>query len=149
MNFFLLKHTGRGPGAENNYRGNIVERHHAQKKDKPSGTAVDNSKHPGIDFGGKVEVASVREGDTVGMHLVMFDSTNDNHPLYARRQVAPGLCRGRCPRRRMAQRKTGFTSSLKLWTAIACDIRAGIDSCKRWRKLDRVIGAKAWRCGGV
>jgi 4-hydroxy-tetrahydrodipicolinate reductase len=54
-----------------------VERHHVHKKDQPSGTAVKLKNILEAGTGAHVEVASVREGETVGMHLVMFDSADD------------------------------------------------------------------------
>src|SRR5260370_16242093 len=40
MNFFFKAVAAIAPILKSNYRGNIVERHHVHKKDKPSGTAV-------------------------------------------------------------------------------------------------------------
>lgn len=77
MNFFFKAVQAIAPIMKSDYRGNIVERHHVHKKDKPSGTAVTLQKILEAGSGQKVEVASVREGETVGMHLVMLDSAND------------------------------------------------------------------------
>jgi 4-hydroxy-tetrahydrodipicolinate reductase len=48
--------------------------------------------------GEKVEVASVREGETVGMHLLMLDSANDTilftHDAKSRVGFAEGAVRG-------------------------------------------------------
>src|SRR5258708_33583979 len=74
MNFFFKSIQAIAPALKNGYRASIVERHHVHKKDKPSGTAVTLQKILESGSGQKVEIASVREGDTVGMHLVMFDS---------------------------------------------------------------------------
>jgi 4-hydroxy-tetrahydrodipicolinate reductase len=98
MNFFFKAIQAMAPALKNGYRASIVERHHAQKKDKPSGTAVTLQKILESGSGQKVEVASVREGDTVGMHLVMLDSPNDaillTHDAKSRRGFAEGAIRG-------------------------------------------------------
>lgn len=65
------------PAMSKGYRANIVEKHHAQKKDKPSGTAATIKKILESGNDSKVEIASLREGDTVGMHMVVLDSPND------------------------------------------------------------------------
>lgn len=98
MNFFFKAVQAIAPILKNNYRGNIVERHHEQKKDKPSGTALILQKILETGSGQKVEIASVREGDTVGMHLVMLDSANDTilmtHDAKSRLGFAEGAVRG-------------------------------------------------------
>jgi 4-hydroxy-tetrahydrodipicolinate reductase len=97
MNFFFKAVQAMAPILKSNYRGNIVERHHVHKKDKPSGTAVTLQKILESGSGAKVEVASVREGDTVGMHLVMLDSANDTilltHDAKSRLGFAEGAVR--------------------------------------------------------
>jgi 4-hydroxy-tetrahydrodipicolinate reductase len=97
MNFFFKAVQAMAPILKSNYRGNIVERHHVHKKDKPSGTAVTLQKILESGSGAKVEVASVREGETVGMHLVMLDSANDTilltHDAKSRLGYAEGAVR--------------------------------------------------------
>jgi 4-hydroxy-tetrahydrodipicolinate reductase len=97
MNFFFKAVQAMAPILKSNYRGNIVERHHVHKKDKPSGTAVTLQKILESGSGAKVEVASVREGETVGMHLVMLDSANDTilltHDAKSRLGFAEGAIR--------------------------------------------------------
>jgi 4-hydroxy-tetrahydrodipicolinate reductase len=108
MNFFFKAVQAIAPILKNNYRGNLVERHHLHKKDKPSGTAVTLQKILENATGQKVEIASVREGDTVGMHLVMLDSANDTilltHDAKSRMGFAEGAVRGA----EWLKGKTGF-----------------------------------------
>ncbi len=79
------------------YAGSIMERHHAQKKDKPSGTAVVLQNIIAEAAGEKLEITSIREGDTVGMHVVLLDSGNDtillSHDAKSRRGFAEGAIR--------------------------------------------------------
>jgi 4-hydroxy-tetrahydrodipicolinate reductase len=108
MNFFFKAVQAIAPILKNNYHGNIVERHHVHKKDKPSGTAVTVQKILESVSGQKVEIASVREGDTVGMHMVMLDSANDTilmtHDAKSRIGFAEGAVRGA----EWIKGKTGF-----------------------------------------
>jgi len=108
MNLFFKAVQAIAPILKNNYRGNIVERHHVHKKDKPSGTAVTLQKILESAAGQKVEIASVREGDTVGMHMVMLDSANDTilmtHDAKSRIGFAEGAVRGA----EWLKGKTGF-----------------------------------------
>jgi 4-hydroxy-tetrahydrodipicolinate reductase len=97
MNFFFKAVQAVAPILKHNYRGSIVERHHIYKKDKPSGTAVTLKKILESGSGEKVEIASVREGETVGMHLLMLDSANDTilftHDAKSRLGFAEGAVR--------------------------------------------------------
>jgi 4-hydroxy-tetrahydrodipicolinate reductase len=108
MNFFFKAVQAVAPILKHNYRGSIVERHHVHKKDKPSGTAVTLQKILESGSGEKVEIASVREGDTVGMHLLMIDSANDTilftHDAKSRMGFAEGAVRAA----EWIKGKTGF-----------------------------------------
>jgi 4-hydroxy-tetrahydrodipicolinate reductase len=82
---------------QHQYQGHIFERHHTQKKDAPSGTAVILQKIIRDDSGTEVEITSFREGDVVGMHEVVLDSPNDTiylcHDSKSRRGFAEGAVR--------------------------------------------------------
>jgi 4-hydroxy-tetrahydrodipicolinate reductase len=79
------------------YLGLIFERHHAKKKDAPSGTAAALQKIVGEVSNREVEIISFREGDVVGMHELMLDSPNDTiylcHDAKSRRGFAEGAVR--------------------------------------------------------
>ncbi len=63
----------------NEYEISILEAHHEQKKDAPSGTAkemagiVKSVKGPDTD----VAISSIREGEIVGEHTITFESEED------------------------------------------------------------------------
>src|SRR5215472_14060230 len=80
------------------YLGQIFERHHAQKKDAPSGTAVVLQNILKQASGTELEITSFREGDVVGMHEIVFDSANDRiylcHDAKSRRGFAEGAVLG-------------------------------------------------------
>jgi len=83
------------------YSGQIFERHHARKKDAPSGTAIVIqrviSEASGADEGKDLEITSFREGDVVGMHEVVLNSTADRiylcHDAKSRQGFADGAVR--------------------------------------------------------
>ncbi len=79
------------------YFGQIFERHHTQKKDAPSGTALAVRKVIQEASQSELEIISFREGDVVGMHEVVYDSPNDTlylcHDAKSRRGYAEGAVR--------------------------------------------------------
>ena len=94
--FFDLVQTST-PALQHKYLPHIYERHHAQKKDAPSGTAVtiQNLLQKNSDM--EIEVTSFREGEVVGMHEVVLDSAHDTiylcHDAKSRRGFAEGAVR--------------------------------------------------------
>ncbi len=96
--FFEIAATA-GAALKYDYSGQIFERHHATKKDAPSGTAITLQKIV-REAGGndkEIEIVSFREGDAVGMHEITFDSPNDRiylcHDAKSRRGFAEGAVR--------------------------------------------------------
>jgi 4-hydroxy-tetrahydrodipicolinate reductase len=108
MNFFFKAVQAIAPVLKHDYRGSIVERHHVHKKDKPSGTAVTIQRLLESGSGEKVEVASVREGETVGMHLVMLDSANDTILFTHDAKSRVGFAEGAVRAAEWIKGKTGF-----------------------------------------
>lgn len=78
------------------YSGQIFERHHVQKKDAPSGTAIEMQRIVQEATGrtDPVEITSFREGEVVGLHELVFESSNDRiylcHDAKSRRAFAEG-----------------------------------------------------------
>jgi 4-hydroxy-tetrahydrodipicolinate reductase len=85
------------PAIHHRYSGRIYERHHAQKKDAPSGTAATMQNILQADKKTEIEITSFREGDVVGMHELVFDSPVDSiylcHDAKSRRGFAQGAVR--------------------------------------------------------
>ena len=79
------------------YAASIMERHHIHKKDAPSGTAAVMKRIVEEGRDAKVEITSLREGETVGMHVLMLDSAADSilltHDAKNRRGFAEGAVR--------------------------------------------------------
>jgi 4-hydroxy-tetrahydrodipicolinate reductase len=86
------------PAIQQGYLPHIYERHHAQKKDAPSGTAASMQKVLQEKTDTEVEITSFREGDVIGMHELVLDSGNDTiylcHDAKSRRGFAEGAVRG-------------------------------------------------------
>ena len=97
------------------YSGQIFERHHAQKKDAPSGTAITIQKIVRECGGQELEIVSFREGDVVGMHEVIFNSASDRiylcHDAKSRCGFAEGAVRGA----EWLAGKTGFYEFRNVW----------------------------------
>src|SRR5271157_1228213 len=117
VNLFFEVARAAGAALEHEYSGQIFERHHAQKKDAPSGTAITLQKIL-REAGGQekeVEIVSFREGDVVGMHEVVLDSPNDRiylcHDAKSRRGFAEGAVRAA----EWLAGKKGFFEFREIW----------------------------------
>jgi 4-hydroxy-tetrahydrodipicolinate reductase len=99
VNLFLDVARAAAAALRHDYSGQIFERHHAQKKDAPSGTAIalqqlirESSGQPE-----GLEITSFREGDVVGLHEVVLESPADRiylcHDAKSRRGFAEGAVR--------------------------------------------------------
>jgi 4-hydroxy-tetrahydrodipicolinate reductase len=108
VNLFFKAIRAMAPAMSKGYRASIVEKHHAQKKDKPSGTAARIQKilDPGTEH--KVEITSLREGDTVGMHLVALDSASDTILLTHDAKSRLGFAEGAVRAAEWIKGKSGF-----------------------------------------
>jgi len=101
VNLFLEVARAAAAALRHDYSGQIFERHHAQKKDAPSGTAmaiqrvIQDASGKSADQG--LEITSFREGDVVGMHEVVLESAADRiylcHDAKSRRGFAEGAVR--------------------------------------------------------
>jgi 4-hydroxy-tetrahydrodipicolinate reductase len=114
--FFEIAATA-GAALKYDYSGQIFERHHATKKDAPSGTAITLQKIV-REAGGndqEIEIVSFREGDVVGLHEITFDSPNDRiylcHDAKSRRGFAEGAVRAA----EWLAGKTGFYEFRNVW----------------------------------
>ena len=117
VNLFLEAARSTASALKRGYSGQIFERHHAHKKDAPSGTAiaiqqivqqVSGQQEP-------VEITSFREGDVVGLHELIFESSNDRiylcHDAKTRRAFAEGAVLGA----EWLSGKTGFFDFRDIW----------------------------------
>ncbi len=108
MNFFFKALRAAAPALREGYRSNIVEKHHVHKKDKPSGSALTIQKILESGSGQKVEISSLREGETVGMHLVVLDSVHDTILLTHDAKSRLGFAEGAVRAAEWIKRRIGF-----------------------------------------
>jgi 4-hydroxy-tetrahydrodipicolinate reductase len=99
VNLFLEIARSAAASLKYNYSGQIFERHYAQKKDAPSGTAIAIQKimHQASGTPEPLEITSFREGEVVGMHEVVLESPADRiylcHDAKSRLGFAEGAVR--------------------------------------------------------
>ena len=112
--FFEIAHTA-AAALGHNYSGQIFERHYAQKKDAPSGTAIALQNVIRAASDTELEITSFREGNVVGMHEVLLNSENDRiylcHDSASRRGFAEGAVLGA----EWLAGKTGFFDFKDIW----------------------------------
>jgi 4-hydroxy-tetrahydrodipicolinate reductase len=97
VNLFFELVRAATPALRYQYAAHIYERHHAQKKDAPSGTAAIMQEILQKGNKAEIEITSFREGEVVGMHELVFDSPADSiylcHDAKSRRGFAEGAVR--------------------------------------------------------
>jgi 4-hydroxy-tetrahydrodipicolinate reductase len=78
------------------YAAGMEERHHAQKKDAPSGTALRIASEVKQGSGGKLDppIVSSRVGSEFGLHTLFFDSADDLIEISHRARGREGFARG-------------------------------------------------------
>jgi len=115
--FFELVRTV-APALKQGYAGHIYERHHATKKDAPSGTAATMQNILQSASDAEVEITSFREGDVVGMHELTLESAADTiylcHDAKSRRGFAEGAVRAA----EWLNGKKGFYDFKDIWREV-------------------------------
>jgi len=92
------------------YAAGIEERHHAQKKDAPSGTALKIASEVKEGSGGKIDppIVASRVGAEFGLHTLFFDSPDDLIEITHRARGREGFARGAVVAAEMLRGKKGF-----------------------------------------
>lgn len=95
---------------QTDYTPQIEEIHHIHKLDKPSGTALvlKQTVLPELQKFQDIEIASVREGETIGVHRLAFDSPADRIELVHKAKNRKGLASGAVLAAQWLYGKTGF-----------------------------------------
>jgi 4-hydroxy-tetrahydrodipicolinate reductase len=93
---FALSRAAAAMFADLGYAAGIEERHHAMKKDAPSGTALRLAEEVRSGSHGALEpaIASSRVGSEFGLHTLFFDSPDDLVELSHRARGRDGFARG-------------------------------------------------------
>jgi 4-hydroxy-tetrahydrodipicolinate reductase len=108
--FVLAHHAGELFARFPEYAAGIEERHHAGKKDAPSGTALRVASEVTEGSGGKLNpaIVSSRVGSEFGLHTLFFDSQDDLIELSHRARSRDGFARGAVIAAELIMGKTGF-----------------------------------------
>jgi 4-hydroxy-tetrahydrodipicolinate reductase len=112
--FFEIVATA-GAALKYDYSGQIFERHHAGKKDAPSGTAVTIQQIVGQSGGQELEIVSFREGDVAGMHELVFNSAGDRIYLCHDAKSRQGYAEGAVRAAEWLAAKKGFYEFRNVW----------------------------------
>jgi 4-hydroxy-tetrahydrodipicolinate reductase len=109
VNLFFEMVRAAAPALKAGYSAQLMERHHIHKKDAPSGTAATIKqvleKTTGQTIG---DITSIREGETVGMHVVTLDSPVDTMMLVHDAKNRRGFAEGAIRAAEWLRDKTGF-----------------------------------------
>ncbi len=105
VNVFFEIAAAASAALKQGYAARVVERHYAQKKDAPSGTAITIKERLSSP---DVEITSIREGETVGQHVIMLDSSNDTMMLVHDAKSRRGFAEGAVLAAEWLQGKKGF-----------------------------------------
>jgi 4-hydroxy-tetrahydrodipicolinate reductase len=102
---------------QHGYSGQIFERHHAQKKDTPSGTAIvlQRAIREASTKTGDLEITSFREGEVVGMHEVVLESSADRIYLCHDAKSRQGFAEGAVRAAEWLAGKKGFYDFKDVW----------------------------------
>jgi 4-hydroxy-tetrahydrodipicolinate reductase len=96
VTFALARKAGELLARFPQYAAGMEERHHSQKKDAPSGTALRIASEVRDGSGGKLNpaIVSSRVGAEVGLHTLFFDSPDDVVEITHRARSRDGFARG-------------------------------------------------------
>lgn len=115
VNVFFEIAAAAALGVTHGYSPRIVERHHTQKRDAPSGTAVSIQRIVTEMGRVKPEITSVREGDTVGTHVLLLDGPDDTMMLVHDAKNRRGYAEGAVRAAEWLKGKTGFYEFRKIF----------------------------------
>jgi 4-hydroxy-tetrahydrodipicolinate reductase len=115
VNLFFDVARNAAAALQHQYFGQIFERHHAQKKDAPSGTAIALQRIVSDAAGTELEITSFREGDVVGMHELVLDSPSDTIYLCHDAKSRRGFSEGAVKAAEWLVGKKGFFDFKDVW----------------------------------
>jgi 4-hydroxy-tetrahydrodipicolinate reductase len=110
VTFALARRAGELFARFPQYASGMEERHHAQKKDAPSGTALRIAGEVKSGSGGKLDpaIVSSRVGSEFGLHTLFFDSPDDLIEISHRARGREGFARGAVVAAELIRGKKGF-----------------------------------------
>lgn len=110
VTFALARRAGELFARFPQYAAGMEERHHAQKKDAPSGTALRIAREVKEGSGGKLDppVVASRVGSEFGFHTLFFDSPDDLVEISHRARGREGFARGALMAAEMVRGRKGL-----------------------------------------
>ena len=119
VNLFLEAARASAAALQHGYTGQIFERHHADKKDAPSDTAIAMQRMireaSGKDDDAELEIISFREGEVIGMHEVIYESSADSIYLCHDAKSRQGFAEGAVRAAEWLNGKKGFYDFKDFW----------------------------------
>jgi 4-hydroxy-tetrahydrodipicolinate reductase len=115
VNLFFEVAKAAAPALNLGYTGQIIERHHVTKKDKPSGTAIAINSVIASKAGKSLEIESVRAENIVGDHEIRLESANDTITLAHSAKTRRGFAEGAVRAAEWINGKTGFYDFKDVW----------------------------------
>jgi len=117
VNLFFDVARAAAAALRHDYSGQIFERHHVDKKDAPSGTAIAIQRIVREASGHKegLEITSFREGDVVGLHEVVLESSADRIYLCHDAKSRCGFAEGAVRAAEWLAGKKGFYDFKDVW----------------------------------
>jgi len=122
INLFLDIARASAAALRHDYTGQIFERHHVDKKDAPSGTAMaiqrvirEACEKDKTDENACLEITSFREGEVVGMHEIVFESAADRIYLCHDAKSRQGFAEGAVRAAEWLEGKKGFYDFRNIW----------------------------------
>jgi 4-hydroxy-tetrahydrodipicolinate reductase len=110
MLFYLARQAGKLVSRFSDYQPYVLEAHHVQKLDAPSGTALSLEKILAESYPQGVPVSSVRAGFFPGTHLIGFDSPVDTLTLEHTARSRDGFAQGALFAAHWIHNRKGFYS---------------------------------------
>ena len=110
VTFALARRAGELLARFPQYAAGMEERHHSQKKDAPSGTALRIASEVRDGSGGKLDppIAASRVGAEFGLHTLYFDSADDLIEISHRARGREGFAQGAVLAAELIRGKKGF-----------------------------------------
>lgn len=110
VTFALARRAGELLARFPQYAAGMEERHHSQKKDAPSGTALRIASEVREGSGGKLDpaIAASRVGAEFGLHTLFFDSADDLIEISHRARGREGFAQGAVLAAELIRGKKGF-----------------------------------------
>jgi 4-hydroxy-tetrahydrodipicolinate reductase len=110
VTFALARRAGELFARFPQYEAGMEERHHSQKRDAPSGTAIRIAGEVKSGSGGKFDpaIVSSRVGSEFGLHTLFFDSPDDVVEISHRARSRDGFARGAVMAAEMIRGKKGL-----------------------------------------